>query len=337
MSEDTYKGESPSKKMARAKYWRAVKREMGERFLRELHVVLASREGGDISALIAFGVPREKIVAVDRVKEAAEACAAKWPGVGVVHGDIADVVEALRDRVGSVLLDFCAPVCTETVLTGRRVLRALRYKSVFGWAVLKGREQGDIVVDGAGDMGRRQRRAMEASNRRYQKKAPALHGTMVKMMAHGEVAARDLLDSSTEDVGQHVGRAYAYLTAVHADRMMPWRGITEPKLVIAYQSITAASRGVPMMMCLSVKHRPDGHQPWKRPANPMVVQLSKMTDEAVRAYAVSEAPDADPAMLLNISPATIAAWKAHATRGTYEGKRAWGCDCPDCRPGAPAP
>jgi hypothetical protein len=336
MAEDTYKGESPSKKMARAKYWRAVKREMGDRFHTTTHVVLASREGGDISALKAFGVADSNIVAVDRVQEAAEACAAKWPGIEVVHGDIADVVEKRKDRVGSVLIDFCGPICAETVLTGRRVLRALNYKSVFGWALLKGREQGDVVVNDGSPMCRRERRAMLASNRNHLKKAPNTFRVMTEMMATGKVSAKTLVSLSGEDVGDNMARVYAYLTAVHATRTDRWRGITEPKLLVLYQSQTATSRGVPMMMVMSVKHRED-ERGVNRAANPNVMKLNNMTDEMVRAYAVSEAADADPALLLNIKPSTVAAWKAHATRGTYDSEIKWTCPCPDCRPAPSEP
>lgn len=329
MSVDTYKGESPSKKMARLGYWRAVRKFLGGRFTKTKHVVLASREGGDIGVLVGLGVPKENIIAVDQVESAAQACAQKWPGVEVIFGDVADVVEARAKEVGSVFLDFCGPISTTTVQVGRKILRALRYDSIFGIALLKGREHGEIEINDEGRMSRRARRAANAMRRRGGE--GAAEANMMTWSTVGKVATREILDGASDE--SHLGgysRAKAFLAALHAAKHDQWSGVTRAHFIIDYQSVTKESRGVPMTiaLCLKERHTAEAYQRHKHEYG--YAPMRKFTDEMVRAFAVSPSAGPTPHLLLNIDRATIAAWKAHATRGTYDGEWKWDCQCPCC-------
>lgn len=329
MSVDTYKGESPSKKMARLGYWRAVRGVLRGRFKKTKHVVLASREGGDIGVLLALGVPKENIIAVDLVESAAKACSEKWPGVEVVCGDVADVVEARASEVGSVFLDFCSPISTGTVQVGRRILRALRYDSIFGVALLKGREHGEVEINEGGRMNRRERRATKAMRRRGGEAEAEAH--MMRWTSVGKVSAHEMIKETTdEDERSGYGRAKAFLAAVHAARHDQWHGMTNAHLVIDYQSVTKESRGVPMTIALCVKERSKIETYRRYQHKYRYAQMRKFTDEMVRAFAVSPASGPTPHLLLNVDKATIAAWKAHANRGTYEDEWKWDCKCPHC-------
>lgn len=333
MSEDTYKGESPSKKMARASYWRLVADRLGDRFFTGKHVVLASREGGDIGVLTAMGVAPENIVAADIVKSAADACAAKWPSVEVVHGDVADVVERYAKDVRSVFLDFCGPICTETVQVGRRVLRVLKYGSIFGVALLRGRERGEVEVNEERPLNRAARRAIAAMKRKGGTERNAAN--MMEWQISGRADARVAMEEASEEGDQPSGykRAKAFLALVHATAVNPWQGVTHAYEIIDYQSVTKESRGVPMSIALCVKERvTQGFTRDSAPHKYRVVSAQHYTDEMIRAYAVSEASGESPHLLLNVDKATIAAWKAHATRGTYDAQPKWACDCPYCRP-----
>ncbi len=74
-----YGGESVGKKLARYSFWDRTKRWLGDRFFTEQHLVLASRDGGDVAVLKGLGVTPQNIVAVDTDKEAVDDCRRKHP------------------------------------------------------------------------------------------------------------------------------------------------------------------------------------------------------------------------------------------------------------------
>jgi hypothetical protein len=92
-----------------------------------------------------------------------------------------------------------------------------------------------------------------------------------------------------------------------------------PLRVFAYQSKTETGRGVPMMYVLYRRVRID------TPVSiipPSVLWLDpRVADERVRVQAVDLAKEhgvAYAAAVLNLRPSSVSAWKAHATRGTYD-------------------
>jgi hypothetical protein len=112
------------------------------RFQRGKHLILASREGGDIPVLLALGVKPKNIVAVEVNPDAALAVQDKYPKVKVECGDVVDVARFYKKKLVSAFLDFCSPVrpflitkVTQTIIYG------LSDGAIIGCAFLNGREK----------------------------------------------------------------------------------------------------------------------------------------------------------------------------------------------------
>lgn len=130
---DTYKGESPSKKFMRVQYWMTLIEKLGglEAFRRKKHLVLASREAGDVSLLLAFGVPPANIVAVDHSLAAIKGAQKKFPEVEFVHGDVLDVAKTHEGKVATAFLDYCAPIKPPLIHKTMEVMQTIVQKD--GW------------------------------------------------------------------------------------------------------------------------------------------------------------------------------------------------------------
>lgn len=132
--------ESPAKKLARLEFWRSARKYLGEtRFILGPHVVLAGQHGGDISVLLGLGVRESSIVAVDSNKDNAASCKWLWPRINVRHAQVHDVLSGLSD-VASCFLDFCSPICDESLSTLEAALPSLS-GSWLGVTFMAAREQ----------------------------------------------------------------------------------------------------------------------------------------------------------------------------------------------------
>lgn len=337
-NEDTYKGESPSKKVARLVYWDQLVDELGDTFFETTHVVLASREGGDISVLLGLGVDPERIVAVDRVASAIEKCATRFRSYPVRFrvGDVADVARTEAD-VGHVFLDLCSPISRESVRTITSVAAALRVGSVVGVGILRGREhdaKGPFELIAANRRQRMiQRSVMRGKGPGALKRRSAASSELSRALnGDSQWSPRNLLNAVKAEYGDVVGgQGRAAVVGAAINMSMPIGGAPKAVDLIAiidYVSKTAASKGVPMTYVAYSVNR--GGEIVRDERNRLVADgfddgrrgkyFSIDEDErSIRDRAIAIAADGhDAAALLNIAPATVAAWKAHATRGTYE-------------------
>lgn len=138
-----YRGDSPSKKIARIQHWFTVRDILGSNFLREKHLVLASHEGGDISALLGLGVHPGNIVAVDHDPEVIWNLPDKFPEVRGVYGDVFDVARSMGRQLGSAFLDFCGQPHPEILSKiGQLAAHGLRDWAVLSLGFMRGRERG---------------------------------------------------------------------------------------------------------------------------------------------------------------------------------------------------
>lgn len=143
--EDTYKGESPSKKLARYRFWVRVFQYLGARFYSGKILILASREGGDIPVLCGLGVRPKDILAVEVNSEAARKAQEKHPDVHVVCGDVARIAKMHRKECVAALLDFCQPIEQRLIDTVKTVVEhTMKDNSVLGVGYLSGRESGEL-------------------------------------------------------------------------------------------------------------------------------------------------------------------------------------------------
>jgi hypothetical protein len=150
---DTYKGESPAKKLARFIYWIGVQRELGaKRFLTGKHLVLASREGGDISYLLGQDVPPQNIIAVEINPEAAMMVQEKFPKVRVICGEAEQIAREFKNSLVSAYLDFCSTIQKPLLEKIVKIMKfSMRSGGVIGCAFINGRERDREIVTELGE------------------------------------------------------------------------------------------------------------------------------------------------------------------------------------------
>lgn len=139
---DNYLGESLGKKIARAQHWEMVRSYLGPRFYEKSHVVIASREGGDISTLKGYGVSPDKIIAVDICPEAIEKCRFIHPDVTIENIDVVKRVKRTPLSIASVFLDLCNNLNSEDLILDMMddISSVLNNKSILSLNILRARE-----------------------------------------------------------------------------------------------------------------------------------------------------------------------------------------------------
>jgi hypothetical protein len=301
---DTYKGESPGKKLARARTWSVISLHLGSRLRSGGKIaVLASREGGDVATLLGLGVPASSIVAIDRDAEAAAACQARWPAVDVRVGDAFEIAEKMGGKCVVAFFDLCGPLDGIACAGFTRVARRLPRDAILAVAGMRGRERNIVVKRYAEQARKRESRAVVAHRAR----------------------GHDIEDSAGMDlyrvraVQDHLKRSLAGV------RVGP-----VCLTVVNYQSSNSDSHGVPMTIGVFELRRGDlierhddfarrmiGAE-WEAVQKYGVGDFGRCTDADVRAAALSMRLNTqEVALALNINPGTVAAWKAHASRGSY--------------------
>jgi hypothetical protein len=323
--EDTYKGESPGKKLARARFWAWAAEQRGSSFATDRHLVLASSWGGDVAVLRAMGVEPGRIVAVDRSRAAAVECARAWPGVDVRCCDARTLVEREGATFGVAHLDFCAQICRETTEVLAVAVEALPVGAILGTAFLRAREK-DVgpSVALSTTKGRRYRRAWSAVLRTEFKRRPPDDLLASRITNGAPFEIRRLIELQKEKpplLGPGYERASQLWNVLcHVDGA---HELSVQFLVLDYHSRTPDGRGSPMTVAawrVYERARYDETEEAKRRSVYENFAVDKST-VLLRALIVSAA---DPG-LYNISRGTAAAWKAHATRGTYRKKEGASC------------
>ena len=330
MNEDTYKGESPGKKLARLVFWSEVKKSLGTRF-DDVHqariVCLASREGGDISVLKALGVPVARILGIDRCPDAIASCRQRHPDTDLRVGDVTRVLSTLPfDRtlrgpaVDAVFLDFCSPLNTETLGVASQVCSNLSpCGTVLGVGFMRGREKPTTAAMDVGGANRRLRRAALSVG--------GIDAGHIAILEGKSKDVREVLVPAKQLVGElaHAITLTTLLSASSSGRWPVRRG------TIHYHSRSREGHGVPMCIVLfsvgSVAERaPRGD---RRLSHKMERQLGlagfreffhrvDADEDRLRTAVLAGEHDPSPHLKLNIDPRTIAAWRAHEARGTYK-------------------
>ena len=320
-TEDTYKGESYTKKFARVFLWSAVSKLsgiVGSSIDEGVKLVLASRECGDIAFLLGGNCVPADIVAVDVVPDALAEARRRFPGVQTEIGDIADVAGRLKRRVRHAFVDFCGPVGPKTIDTFfRTAVRSAEDGAIFAIGVMRGRERGRIGKD----------------------------------IAKEKAEVDYLVETGTRDP-----RLPDPSRGIALDRELFVRGLAARCMLLPFHSIQYHSRsalagGVPMLIKIyrvyretrginrrafgqrsldrwqrevDSWNRANGKDRWSVDGATTAIIHDQMTDETVRKVLLDLAAKwtrdqiARPELLLNVSPGTLAAWRAHATRGTYD-------------------
>jgi hypothetical protein len=280
-----YRGETPPKRVARLVFWEHVKELLGKEFLLGQHVVLLSQEAGDVSCLLGLGVIPGHIIGVDLDKHATAAAQAKHPKVGMRTQDVEAAVTGLRtsgQKVSSVFLDICAPMREQTVAKAAAVATQLKAGSVLGCAFLAGREVGDWgeKIEGA-----KARYKTRTGNRAFFMRGPLFFRELNKLTTKKGV-------------------------------------LVIPTKLIYYVSHGPDRYGKPMIICVGTINRTEDAHMRKfgvgTALQSVEYEFVTATPFELGALAAELEADERPAdLLLNASKQSVAAWKAHATRGTY--------------------
>lgn len=275
-----YRGETPPKRVARLVFWEHVQELLGKKFLLQHHIVLLSQEAGDVSCLLGLGVAPTHIVGVDLDKHAVAAAAAKYPKILMGTRDVEAAVDEQKLRTGSVFLDICAPMRTQTVAKAASVAMKMPVGSVLGCAFLAGRETGEWggLIEGA-----KAKYQVRCGNRAFFMRGPLFFKQLNRQTSRNST-------------------------------------VVLPTKFIYYVSHGEDRYGKPMIICIgTVAHIKTGH------LRAVGAALAEVEYEYVTATpfelgslaAGLEASERPANLLLNATKASVAAWKAHATRGTY--------------------
>ena len=225
MSEDTYKGESLGKKLARGMTWGLAAHWLQDKFKSTPKLILASREGGDVRPIVGFGGDPKSIIAVDRCSTALDGFRDKFPDVDARLGDVVDVAATLKRTAGVAFLDFCGEVSENNCRAAARVASlGLVRSGVLVMAFQRGREHGH-------DAPRRSALALGAMWQRVLKS---------KMEGIGE---------TREERGDW-SRALVALHTVK-DFLAPCRATLVPKAIINYHSRSRSCAGIPMTIAFA--------------------------------------------------------------------------------------
>jgi hypothetical protein len=139
-----YRGDNPSKVVARWLVWMQHRHLLGARFGSVDHVFLASAVAGDVNTLRALGVEPRRVWAVEKDREQYRQLFArrKAEGFRLFTCPIEDLVErcSAPGRGNSIFLDLCGNI-QGTAKTIARVIAQTRLGDVISITLFQGREQ----------------------------------------------------------------------------------------------------------------------------------------------------------------------------------------------------
>jgi hypothetical protein len=356
---DTYKGESPAKKFMRLHYWIRVSDELGnDRFRSGRHLVLSSREVGDVSALIGLGVPPTNIVAIDCNEGAIRQARKKFPNVRFSHCNVHKLPKKLRGKFTSAYLDFCCPITRDLMRECAKFAKLfLSDGALLGLTFLMGRERDKLFKERLADMPYAEIWGYFVEEKGVLRNYPPdeirdLCETLSRFGAKNflefycrEVSGQEGLMDGVEasirsmkrdPVCRQVWRMEAAADEA-MDRAMDMGFFLTRVENWTYQSSTKKSRGVPMCCSLMTVRKPFVRRASRKKVQQwyyehVISRLHESGEERrnhLERVDVSDVRDSalwwadrvgshTAALLMNLSPGTLAAWKAHRTMGSYE-------------------
>ncbi len=274
-----FKGDSPSKKIVRFEVWDYISNEITIRTSPKV-LVLAGPEGSDVGVATQLGIDVKSITAVDTNKKCVTATKWRYPEARVLHSDILEVVG--KESFDFVFLDLCGPITNESLTIATSVADSLKRSSGYlAFTFLCGRENPKSDTS--------------------------------KLIAK----TRAELNRSEKKVKlAQISRA----TAVQQEllkRMRKLNCVVVPLKFWFYQS-TNSFQPFGVYVCQILRTNKATRDVSNDIANKANPEFSFVKDSFLPKTAVGViARNLDPQMTLNASKGSVAAWKAHATRGTY--------------------
>jgi hypothetical protein len=276
-----YRGDTLPKKIVRARVWETVHRKM-RTFRNKRFLALAGHEAADVGVAVALGAEPSNIVLVDKSKKAANSAQWRYPDVQVFTGELEDVLD--KQQFDFAFLDFCSQMTDSTLtLAGLTVTECLlKSQGYLAVTFLCGREQ---PADPVYEKIFRVQASLPEQNRAQLSRAVVVQREIQKRVRRSSITtvpiAHWFYNSDSDKSHLQMG---VYLCQV-----------------------LSASR--------IDKDKANEIANKARATTTFVSELSttEMVDEIYRL----EDAGLDPCLVLNMSKGTVAAYKAHATRGTY--------------------
>ncbi|OPZ38862.1 MAG: hypothetical protein BWY99_01535 [Synergistetes bacterium ADurb.BinA166] len=322
-----------------------------DRFVNGKHLVLSSREGGDISVLLGLGVNPKNIIAVEMNPEAARQAQEKFPSVPIIQDDAFTVARRHHRSLSSIFYDFCSPM-SDSLL--KKVIQTAAYgikdNGVLGCGFLAGREKGkfaSVVGVERAEAHQLEQHLSGLTDSEIESRLAAMGDGIVALQNHegDHVANVDLVAffrSNPEAVRECLTSACRETIALRARAAILGENLVGLGMqlmcvplalaYVYYMSTTSLSKGVPMLYYAGRvlrAHPGQGVAKLKKMAlrfmvqmpDPLLLNIPTVTEEDLPLYAVrmtNSTPWSEVPQLLNVPAATTTAWHAHHSRGTYD-------------------
>ena len=140
MNESSYRGDSPGKKVSRAKLWTQTAQWMTSLNQPYLGSLVLAGHGGDISVIKGMGMNQARVTAVDICQDAVDYCKELHPEANVLKADAAQISKNILYNTAH--LDFCNAISIDNMKTIVEVMRNIRKPGIVAITMLKGREVG---------------------------------------------------------------------------------------------------------------------------------------------------------------------------------------------------
>lgn len=344
-----YKGDSLGKKLARVYLWARIVEHLraigaGD----ETVAYLASREGGDAGTLKALGWPAAQQLAIDRDAGALALFAKRHPDVPTALGDIGAVVAAAPARFAAIYLDFCSPGTNAALDLIARCAARVRPGGRMAYCALRGRERGAksaAIVSSAADT---RAFSLDVTQQVFGLDEATLEATLAELPQAFQNAKKRAHDGRSDLFQSYVQRRLApqriaprYVTYLaYQSETLTSRGVP---MMIDDWVVEYYGRGI----ALERFNRLRAEAAWRgakqrveqtllarvRLGKNMVARLPLRdvaelpgcsvdlveagTGDLVEVSYELDAMGVDPASALNVEPGSLAAWRAHHTRGSY--------------------
>ncbi len=356
MNESTYRGDSPGKKVSRAKLWTQTAQWMTSLNQPYLGSLVLAGHGGDISVIKGMGMNPARVTAVDICQDAADYCKELHPEANVIKADAAQISKNILYNTAH--LDFCNSISIDNMKTIVEVMRNIRKPGIVAITMLKGREVGKQDF-------RQLVPKITSAQRRFARKTAASRGFYIQ--SHLMLSKRykcelsHLMEMAEKEMRSFMGGLQGWaefnkhqpkncrmfkrtgsLTALGFafKRLVLIRSILEaamygeeihgyPVFCTTYQSKTKHSQGTPFYtVAFMVSDNPrDDHLIQSKlhecAAHHGHYFRSLMSGEEQLALKIAAAElsklysAGQVAQMLDVKKGRIAAWKAHDTMGTY--------------------
>lgn len=369
MPDDSYKGDSPNKKVVRCNVWLFLLDIMHDLKIKPKAALVLAGHGGDLSVLSGavhgIGYDAKSFIrnstAIDIIAKHVANCKEEYG----CHGEVGTLVDKihLAKPYNTSHMDFCNGVSLDNVHSTLRAINNAEGPLTFHVVTLmRGREnkrteKHDILVDKKASLSLRRTWAREMRKQFGRRWPPAtlfepgyfnVKGALRDTLKclRRDIRDRDRRIADTQFFNDNGKLTYAGTSAIRVKLFVGMLAaslsrthILQPIYINAYQSHTRTKRGTPFVTFVIAAMRLGSTQfEWevnlklfdmamkRAKEHPLHLQKGSLYHgaEAGHENMIRRALELDSffgakmaAQLLNVSTGTIAAWKAHKTRGTY--------------------